>query len=68
MQYCSIRSSEDAEIIGESFAESCCRLLIGWQCSGIDEEECGEFAYDFVHAHRDIEVDGWNIHDCELRC
>jgi len=43
--YCSIRASEDAEIVG------------------IDDDECGEYAYDFVHAHRDIEVDGWNIHD-----
>jgi len=43
--YCSLRASEDAEIVG------------------IDDDECGEYAYDFVHAHRDIEVDGWNIHD-----
>lgn len=68
LQYCSIRSSEDAEIIGKLFTVPCFRSLIVSQFSGIDEEECGEFAYDFVHAHRDIEVDGWNIHDCELRC
>lgn len=30
---------------------------------GIDDEECGEYAYDFVHAHRDIEAPGWEIHN-----